>query len=423
MNTEKKLYGVTALFDSPDDIMAAAAKVRDQKFENWDVNTPYPVHGMDDAMGIPPSKLGWVTIAMAIWGASFAMFFMYMIMTHIYPLNIGGKPFFSLPAFVPITFAFSVLNAVIGTVAAMLFFFCKLPFNNHALHDTSYMSSVISNRFGIEIQANNKGFDLEKVKAFLTSIGGKEITEQYECEVKPLVISLPGGRVFRWNEGWFALILVMVALGVGVKFYAIYNQVLYDRIPFIHVDDPISGLSINKIAGVEVPIGPFTWLRVQDKEKYGRTSKFFKDGQSMRESVGGTIARGFMPYQFKGKPALAEKHLTNPLPMVKKIMDRGRDVYNTNCSICHGDFGDGDGRVKNWSDKKDPGARKYFAPPSLHSEKLTQAGDGLIYHIITDGQNVMPAYAKQITREDRWKVVHYIRALQRAKNAKDSDLK
>lgn len=423
MQQEQKLYGVTALFNDPNEVMAAAAKVRDRGYKNWDVNTPYPVHGMDDAMGLPHSKLGWVTIGMACWGASFAMFFMWMIMVNVYPLNIGGKPFFSLPAFVPITFALGVLHAVLGTVFAMLAFFCKLPYNNHPLHDTNYMSAVISDRFGIEIEANNEGFELEEVKSFLESIGGSDIEVHYYPESKPAYLPLPGGRQIKWNEGWFALVLVLVAAGVAHKFYTVYNQILYDRVPIIHVADPISGMSIEKITGVEVPKGPFTWLDTQDKAKYGAKSSFFKDGQAMRESVEGTIPRGMMPYQFTGQPALAEEHLKNPLPMTAEVMGRGREVYNTNCSVCHGYFGDGDARTKKWSAEGDAKEQSYFAPPSLHSEKLAEAGDGLIYHIITDGQNLMPSYAKQIAREDRWKVVHYIRALQRAKNAKDSDLK
>jgi mono/diheme cytochrome c family protein len=423
MQQEQKLYGVTALFNTSDDIMAAAVKVRNKGFKKWDVNTPYPVHGMDDAMGLSPSKLGWVTIALACWGASFAMFFMWMIMENVYPLNIGGKPFFSLPAFVPITFALAVLHAVLGTVFAMLAIFCKLPFNSHPLHDTAYMSAVISDKFGIEIEAANDGFDLQSVKSFLESIGGECIEEHYFPVAAPAYLPLPAGRRIYWNEGWFALVLVLVALGVCAKFYTIYNQVLYDRVPIIHVEDPITGLSIEKITGTKVPIAPFTWLDKQDKAKYGVKSRFFDDGQSMRESVSGTIPRGMMPYQFQGKPALAEKHLRNPLPMTSQVMERGREVYNANCSVCHGYFGDGDSRTKMWSAKGKDREKSYFNPPSLHTGKLVKAGDGLIYHIITEGQNIMPSYAKQIVREDRWKVVHYIRALQRAKNAKDSDLK
>lgn len=423
MQQEQKLYGVTALFNTPDEIMAAAAKVRDRGYKNWDVNTPYPVHGMDDAMGLPLSKLGWVTIGMACWGASFAMFFMWMIMANVYPLNVGGKPFFSLPAFVPITFAFGVLNAVLGTVFSLIAFFCKLPYNSHPLHDTNYMSAVISNRFGIEIEANNEGFELEEVKSFLESIGGQDIEVHYQPIATPAYLPLPAGRRIYWNEGWFALILVLVAVGVAGKFYTVYNQVLYDRVPIIHVEDPISGLSIEKITGVEVPRGPFTWMDKQDKAKYGVVNKFFKDGQPMRESVEGTIPRGFMPYQFAGKPELAEKHLVNPVPMTKENMDRGREVFNTNCSVCHGYFGDGDARTKKWSAEGKTKEESWFAPPSLHGKRILEAKDGLVYHIITQGQNSMPSYEKQIIREDRWKVVHYIRALQRAKNAKDSDLK
>jgi cytochrome c5 len=408
----RKLFAITALFDTPNDIIAATEKVRDRKYVNWDVNTPYPVHGMDDAMGLKPSKLAWVTLVMHLFGGCFAMGFMYIIMEHVYPLNIGGKPYFSLPAFVPITFAFAVLNAVIGTVAAMLIGFCRLPFNNHPINDTEYGARTMSDRFGIVIEVDNEGFDIQEVKAFLTEIGGSEIGELYEHEQNN-IIPLPNGKKFIWNEGIFAFILLIVASVVSVKFYAIYNQVLYDRIPIIHVADPITGFKLNDLEGINLPIGPFTWMDVQPKEKVQSVSKFFSDGHSAREPVPHTVPRGFMPYRYSGDPAGAEANLVNPVAITTKFLAKGREKYSTYCSMCHGYFGDGNVRLKT----------NKFAPPSLHSEKLKNAGDGIIYHVITEGQNTMPGYAKQVSREDRWKIVHYIRTLQRAKDAKESDLK
>jgi len=119
----KILYGYTALFDSPDGIMAAAKKTADDGFTKFDVHTPYPVHGMDKAMKVKPSKLGFVTLFFGLLGGALAMLFMYWTMAVDYPMVIGGKPLFPLPAFGPVTFEVIVLAATLSTVAAMIALF------------------------------------------------------------------------------------------------------------------------------------------------------------------------------------------------------------------------------------------------------------------------------------------------------------
>ena len=129
MNNDKKIFGVAALFDTPNEIINAAKKVTQAGYKNYDVNTPYPVHGMDKAMGLKSSKLGYVTLFFGFFGASSILFFMWWALAVNYPLVIGGKPYFPLPAFVPITFEFTVLNAVISTFIAMIAVVFNLPFN------------------------------------------------------------------------------------------------------------------------------------------------------------------------------------------------------------------------------------------------------------------------------------------------------
>jgi mono/diheme cytochrome c family protein len=131
----------------------------------------------------------------------------------------------------------------------------------------------------------------------------------------------------------------------------------------------------------------------------------------MRVPVEGTVAKGFIPYPFVGETD-PSKVLSNPYLPTKENLDLGEKKYLTFCSPCHGNFGDGDSRLN----------EQFPNPPSLHSERARDFSDGWIYHVITIGQNVMPSYASQITREERWAIVNYIRVLQRAKNATYSDL-
>ena len=92
---------------------------------------------------------------------------------------------------------------------------------------------------------------------------------------------------------------------------------------------------------------------------------------------------------------------------------RGKHLFNTYCIVCHGPMGEGDGFI----------IPKFPRPPSLQSDKVRGWPDGRFYHVMTAGQNLMPSYASQIAREDRWAIAHYIRVLHRAKNPTAEDLK
>jgi len=153
---------------------------------------------------------------------------------------------------------------------------------------------------------------------------------------------------------------------------------------------------------------------VQPRVNAQSFNAFYADGFGMRPPVQGTVARGFTPYPY----TIADKSdsvgllIANPLLPSKAVLELGRQKYLTFCSPCHGNFGAGDSRL----------AGQFPNPPTLHSDKVRDWPDGSIYHVITVGQNVMPAYKYQITRDERWAIVHYVRTLQRALNAKESDL-
>ena len=138
--------------------------------------------------------------------------------------------------------------------------------------------------------------------------------------------------------------------------------------------------------------------------------------EPMRVPPSGTFPMGYKPYPYavnEGDRAGAE--LSNPLPLTRDVLMNGQKVYNTFCVVCHGPAGKGDGSVV--------GLNRFPMPPSLHSDKVTkQWSDGRIYHVITKGQNLMPSYATQIFSEERWAVIYYLRALQRAVNPSQADV-
>lgn len=134
---------------------------------------------------------------------------------------------------------------------------------------------------------------------------------------------------------------------------------------------------------------------------------------SMRMPPAGTIARGHKPYPYSTQPEEAGRMLKNPLHRTKAVLEQGRNLFNSYCLVCHGPYGEGDGTV----------VPKFPRPPSLQSDKIRDYSDGRIFHVITMGQNLMPSYASQVEPEERWAIIHYLRALYRAKHPTAADLK
>jgi cytochrome c553 len=137
----------------------------------------------------------------------------------------------------------------------------------------------------------------------------------------------------------------------------------------------------------------------------------FANGASVLVPPEGTIPRGFKPYRIESAEE-AEQKLVNPLPITREVLLEGQKRYQISCYPCHGERGLGDGPV----------VPPYPIPKTLHSEQMRKWKDGHIFHVITKGQAVMPNYAQQISEKDRWAIVHYVRALQRAENPSAADV-
>lgn len=377
---ENKIYSITGLFHTADDIIHAAEAAQKAGYKKYDVHTSYPIHGMPGAMKMKPSSLSYFALVFGLTGTAFALLLMGYVSTLDYPMIIGGKPYFSLPAFIPITFELTVLLAAIGTVVSMIAVFFKLPNNSHPLHDTDYMKAVSSDKYGISIEASDPAFSEEGVKKFLEDAGADKIEVVYFDNEDPRSVN----KAFEPRFIYFLITVFFVTAGTT---YFVLNYVLFWQ--------------------------PFNWMSVQNKLNPQHRSTLFADGYGMRMPVEGTVARGYMPYLYKGNQAAAAKYMINPLLPTKSVLAKGKERFDIFCSPCHGYFGKGNSRLRG----------QFPNPPSLHSEKVTNFQDGDIYHIITEGQNTMPSYAKQITRDERWAIIHYIRTLQRSQNAKETDLK
>jgi len=167
-------YGIIAKFESPSALLHAAEKVRDSGFTNFDCHSPFPIHGMDEAMGLKRSKLGFIIGAMGLTGALFGFGLQTWVHLVEYPLNISGKPYFAYPAYLIITFELMVLFSAFGAMFGMMFL-NKIPRFNHPVFYSDKFSDVSSDAFYISIELTDPIFDENKTKSFLKEIGGTDI--------------------------------------------------------------------------------------------------------------------------------------------------------------------------------------------------------------------------------------------------------
>ncbi len=169
-----QIYGLLARFESPEDLMKAAVKVRDKGFQKFDCHTPYPVHGMDDAMGLKRSILGYIVGVGAVGGATVGMLLQWYVSTVDYPIVISGKPLFSWQAYMIITFVLMVLGGALSSLLGM-FHLNRMPTFNHPLFNSKIFEKATDDYFFISIECEDPLFDEKKTVDFLSSIGGKDI--------------------------------------------------------------------------------------------------------------------------------------------------------------------------------------------------------------------------------------------------------
>jgi len=175
MNMDKNnTYGLLATFEGPADLLHAAEKVRDAGFKKFDCHSPFPIHGMDEAMGLKDSPLGIIASVGSLIFGSGVLGLMWWTSVKAYPLVLSGKELFSYQAFVPITFELCILGAALFTVFGM-FALNRLPTFYHPLFNSKKFETFGDDGFLMSIEQADKNFDLNQTKALLESLGGKNI--------------------------------------------------------------------------------------------------------------------------------------------------------------------------------------------------------------------------------------------------------
>ena len=240
-------------------LLDAARKVRDSGYSRTDAFTPFPVHGIDEALGIKPTILPWFTLCAGATGTSIALLMQWWMNAFDYPYIISGKPYASWPAFIPVAFELTVLFAAFTTVFAMLGL-NGLPKFSNPLFTSPKFDRATDDRFFLWVDSRDKYFNTEKVKGLLESTHPLSVDEVREDDSPT---DIPKGIL----STVFALILVTLIPGAAV----LRMRASRSESPRLHV---------------------FFDMDFQPKKRAQQTTTLFADGRTQRPPVPGTIARG-----------------------------------------------------------------------------------------------------------------------------------
>jgi mono/diheme cytochrome c family protein len=450
-----QLAAVIGEFETPEALIAAAEKVREAGYTRFDAHSPFPIHGIDDAIGIRPTVVPWLTLGGAFAGVITALVMQFVLNSVWYQFLISGKPIVSVPSMMPVTFELGVLFAAFATLGSMLAL-NGLPFFSPPTVTSERFRRSTSDKFFITLDARDPRFSSAGANALLQSAGASAVEE---CWNNPCATRIPQ---WFWLTGVLAVCCFMIPPALVGR-----QKVVDKREPKIHLIQDMD---------------------FQPKFKAQRENPFFADNRANRPQVAGTVPRGFLEdndplyrglpadspalpvvmtsFQSDGaaaapagaadgaqpadgakpadgaQPAAAAGAADGagtpapgtppdpldslpwitefPIPVTAETMARGQERYNIYCAQCHGLGGDGDGLVTLRALALEQGT--WVRPVSYHNGPLRNQAVGRLFHSITNGVRKMPAMGDLISAEDRWAILLYVRALQRSRNGTLSDV-
>ena len=372
------LFGVLALFPSADALLKAIPKVKERGFTRLEAYTPYPVHGIDEALDLPKSKLGILVFILASLGALCAFLFEWWTSTVSYPLLTAGKAYNGWQAWVPVMLEGTILVGTFTAALGMLFVFNRLPFFGNPMLRSKAVDEITRDKFALVIRPEDGGLDTAAAIAALRAAGGQAI------EV------VPAPRYRRAGLTWWA----KVTAGIGAACL-------------------VAGYGTAWAIRTFPTVKPMVEMEDQPRLDAQAPDTFFASGRGMQLPPVGTVPRAFMPI-LASNPDQGGKALIDPLPVTARVLERGRQQFDIHCAVCHDRLGTG----KAWLDST------YEAQPTdLQSSTVRDAADGYLYWVISKGFASMPAYGADISPSDRWAIIRYVRALERSQDAPARDVK
>jgi mono/diheme cytochrome c family protein len=393
-----ELYGVLAEFDTPGELVEGARKVRDAGYADFDCYSPFPVHGIDEAMGIKRTILPVLIFLGGFSGTVGGLFLQWWMNAYNWPWNISGKPAWSIPANIPIGFETTILMAVLTSFFGM-WILNRLPQVWHPLFRMDKFVRVTDDVFLLGIEAKDRRFDIDQTAKLLKDAGATSVENVY-LDPDPKAKTMP-----KWIT---AFIVASTAFALIPFAIAAKARTSKSSEPHIHI---------------------FPDMDFQPKYKSDTANDMFPDGRANRGEIVGTIARGSLNADDLFFRGLENGQWTTSFPtqidITPELLKRGQNRFNIYCTPCHGYDGHGDGMV---------GQRLKAQGALWQARNLTEAPvngkggvamkmpNGQLFNTISNGYNTMQGYAAQIPVADRWAIVLYVRALQRSQNALLSDV-
>lgn len=383
------LFALVAEFDDVTSVKEAARRVRDAGYTRFDVYSPFPIHGIDRAMGIRSTRLPWIVLASGLTGLSCALLLQWWTNGVDYPFRISGKPLFGLPAAIPITFEVTVLFSAFAAFFGMLLL-NRLPQHHHSIFEHGRFARASDDGFFLAVEAADPRFDATAVRALLESSSRRAVVA---CATSDAGAALPA-----WVR----------SAGLAVGALALV---------------PIGAIVAARSGDTTDP--PFHLVRDMDSQPRFRAqagNAHFADGRAMRADVAGTVAFG----ELASDPALASGKRGDqwcseiPLRVDARLLERGRERFGISCAPCHGLAGFGDGLVALRAAELQESA--WVPPASLHDAVVRGRSVGELFATVRNGVRTMPAYARQVSVEDTWAIVAYVKALQRSQRAAPADV-
>jgi mono/diheme cytochrome c family protein len=420
-HADGELHAILAEYDTPGELVKAATRVRDAGYSDFDCYSPFPVHGIDPAMGIRRTILPLLIFGGGFTGAAGGLALQWYCNAHAWTWNISGKPTWSIPANIPIAYECGILLAVFASFFGM-WILNKLPQVWHPLFRMERFGRVTDDGFFIAIEAKDRRFDAEKTKQLLQDAGAIAIEPCY-LDPDPKQKQMP-----KW-----ILAFIVASTAFALVPFAIAAKARNSKSaePHIHI---------------------FPDMDFQPKYKSDQAMDLFADGRANRGEITGTIPRGWLeedtvfykglehvagndagdtwttgfPKQYPDTQAFTADLRGKPFVVDLKLVQRGQNRFNIYCTPCHGYDGHGQGMVPERVHQEGGVwiARNLVeAPdPADKSGVAVRMPNGQLFNTISNGFQTMQGYAGQIPAADRWAIVAYVRALQRAQNASEDDI-
>ena len=172
----EKSHGLIATFDTPGSLLRAAEQVRDAGYKRWDCISPFPIHGLDKAMGLPRSRVPRYSLAGGIAGFCTGMVMIWYLDAVDFPLTVGGKPLFSPLFAFPISYELTILFTAFTTIGGM-FLINRLPMHHHPVLNYGNIRRGTDDLFFIVVERSDPRYDPANTRALLEGLGGREVQE------------------------------------------------------------------------------------------------------------------------------------------------------------------------------------------------------------------------------------------------------